>query len=45
MLEIYDVSYISISFLVFIVFSELWEINPCGFWGCMRTRMDFLERK
>lgn len=31
MLELYDVSYISISFLVFIVFSELWEINPCSF--------------
>ena len=44
MLELYDAYQMSISFLVFIVISELWEINPCSFWGCMRTRMDFLER-
>ena len=45
MLELYDVSYISISFLIFIVISELWKINPCVFLKCMRIRVGFLERK
>lgn len=39
------ICYMLISFLMFIVVSELWEINPSNFLKCMRSRVDFLERK
>lgn len=45
MLEIYDVCHISISFLIFIVISELWEINPCIFLKCMRNSYGFFIEK
>lgn len=39
------ICYMLIPFLMFIVVSELWEINPSSFLKCMRSRVDFLERK
>lgn len=38
------ICYMLISFLMFIVVSELWEINPSNFLKCMRSRVDFLEK-
>ena len=45
MLEIYDVCHISISFLIFIVISELWEINPCIFFEMYEISYGFFIEK